>query len=77
MNLGNDGSVGTYSMSPVGSAATYDGINYPTLASGVFSISQHNTVTNKMSGFFQGKFTRGIVGDTLRIVNGFFEYLPY
>ena len=76
VNLGNDGSVGTYTMSASGSFASYDGLNYPTLVDGVYSISGHNPATQKLSGFFQGKFVR-IPGDTLFITNGFFEYLPY
>ena len=78
LNLGNNGAVGTYTMDPAGSNVTYNGITYTNLTSGVFSISWHNTTTHKMSGFFHGKFIRPAVpGDTLRITNGFFEYLPY
>ncbi|ASS49158.1 MAG: hypothetical protein A3D31_04480 [Candidatus Fluviicola riflensis] len=76
LNLGNDGSVGTYTMSASGSFASYNGLNYPTLVDGVYSISGHNPATQKLSGFFQGKFVR-VAGDTLYITNGFFEYLPY
>lgn len=76
LNIGNDGSVGTYTMSPSGSMASLDGVNYNTLASGIYSISAHNPATEKLSGFFQGKFVR-VPGDTLYITNGFFEYLPY
>lgn len=76
LNLGNNGAVGTYTMSASGSSANVDGVNYNTLASGVFSISEHNTTTHKLSGFFQGKFVR-VPGDTLYVTNGFFEYLPY
>lgn len=76
LNLGNDGSVGTYTMNPTGCSASLDGIAYPTLHSGVYSISGHNLATQKLSGFFQGKFVRA-ANDTLYITNGFFEYLPY
>lgn len=76
VNLGNDGSVGTYTMAAAGSFASYNGLNYPTLVDGIFSISGHNPATEKLSGFFQGKFVR-MAGDTLYITNGFFEYLPY
>jgi hypothetical protein len=76
LNLGNNGSVGTYTMNPSGSASSLDGVNYNTLASGIYSISANNTATEKLSGFFQGKFVR-VPGDTLYITNGFFEYLPY
>jgi hypothetical protein len=76
LNLGNNGAVGTYTMSPGGSTSSLDGVNYPTLASGVYSISAHNMTTEKLSGFFQGKFVR-IPGDTLYITNGYFQHLPY
>lgn len=76
VNLGNTGAVGTFPINPSGSYASLNGVNYPTLASGTYSISEHNTSTDKMSGFFQGKFVR-VPGDTLYITNGFFEYLPY
>ena len=73
VNLGNDGSVGTYTMNASGCFASYSGLNYPTLVEGLYSISGHNTTTHKLSGFFQGKFVR-VPGDTLYITNGFFEY---
>jgi len=76
VNLGNDGSIGTDTMSPSGCHASFNGLSYPTLAFGIYSISGHNTTTQKLSGFFQGKFVRA-AGDTLFITNGFFEYLPY
>lgn len=76
LDLGNNGSVGTYTMPAAGSTAQVDGVNYPTLASGTYSISAHNLSTEKLSGFFQGKFVR-VPGDTLYITNGFFEFLPY
>jgi hypothetical protein len=76
LNLGNNGSVGTYTMPAAGSFAQVDGLNYPTLASGTYSISAHNLASEKLSGFFQAKFVR-IPGDTLYIANGVFEFLPY
>lgn len=76
LNLGNDGSVGTYTMNSSGSTGSLDGVTYPTLHSGVYSISGHNLATEKLSGFFQGKFVRA-ANDTLFITNGFFEFLPY
>jgi hypothetical protein len=76
LNLGNNGAVGTYAMSPVGSTSSIDGVNYSTLTNGTYSISAHNTTSGKLSGFFQGKFVR-IPGDTLYITNGYFHYLPY
>lgn len=76
LNLGNDGTVGTYQMSPSGSSAVYNGTAYPTLATGIYSISEHNQTDEKLSGYFQGKFVR-VPGDTLYITNGYFEYLPY
>ncbi len=77
MNLGNSGMTGTFAMNPTGSYASYNGVNYPTLSSGIYTISAHNTTTEKMSGFFHAKFSRGVIGDTLYITNGYFEYLPY
>jgi len=78
MNFGTNGAVGTYPMSATGCTATYNSVEFPTLASGYYTISQHNTTTHKMNGFFQGKFTRpGSTDDTLVITNGFFESLPY
>lgn len=78
LNLGNSGATGTFSMNASGSEVIYDGLHYSILTSGTYSITQHNTTMHKMSGFFQGKFVRpGISGDTLRITNGSFEYIPY
>jgi len=78
VNLGNNGSVGTYNMSPADCSLTYNGISYPTLADGTYSISQHNTSTHKMSGFFDANFlSPTFPGDTLHVTNGFFEFLPY
>lgn len=77
LNLGNTGATGTFTMSAVGSTASYNGLNYPNLASGTYTISGHNTTTEKMSGFFHAKFSRGVAGDTLYITDGYFEYLPY
>lgn len=78
LNLGNSGTTGTFSMNPAGSEITYNGLHYSILTSGTYSITQHNTTTHKMSGFFHGKFVRpGIIGDTLRVTNGTFEYISY
>ncbi len=76
LNLGNNGAIGSYSISPTGSSATLNGLNYLTLANGTCSISAHNLTTHKMTGFFNGKFVRS-PGDTLYITNGYFQYLPY
>jgi len=76
LNLGNTAAVGTYPMPASGSFASMDGVNYPTLASGIYSISSLNTTDEKMSGFFQGKFVR-VPGDTLYITNGYFNHLAY
>jgi hypothetical protein len=76
LNLGSNPAVGMYPMPAGGSIANVDGVNYPTLASGSYSITSHNTTTEKMSGFFQGKFVR-VPGDTLYITNGYFNHLAY
>jgi len=78
MNLGNNGTVGTYQMDPAGCSVVYNGVAYNTMTSGVYSLSSHNTTTHKLSGYFQGKFIRPAFPlDTLYISNGFFEHLAY
>jgi hypothetical protein len=77
VNLGNEGVIGTdTTMSASGCYAYLNGVSYPTLVSGIYSITSHNVSTQKLSGFFQAKFVR-VPGDTLFITDGYFNYLPY
>lgn len=76
-NLGSDGTPGSYIMSPNGTFATKNGTSYMIATDGSYAISEHNTQTQKMSGFFQVNFSRVGFTDTIRISSGQFDYLSY
>ena len=77
LDLGTNGDVGSYTMSPLNSNCDYYGINYPVLSDANFAINYHDTAANRMSGFFQAKFSRPGFVDTVRITNGQFDYYVY
>ncbi len=77
LDLGTNGDIGSYTMSPLNSNCDYYGINYPVLSDANFAISYHDTSANRMSGFFQAKFSRPGFVDTLRLTNGQFDYYVY
>lgn len=77
LDLGTDGTVGSYTMSTLNSDCDYFGINYPILSDANFAISYHDTAANRMSGLFQAKFSRPGFVDTVRITNGQFDYYVY
>lgn len=76
-NLGSDGTIGTYTMDPVGCFAVRNGNYYLNSNAGIYSISMHDQTNHKMSGFFSANFTRTGYNDTLKVRNGQFEYMPY
>jgi hypothetical protein len=76
-NLGSNGSVGAYPMSPAGTTCTFKGQVYSIVTDGNFAIDSHDTSIKRMSGFFNVKFTKAGTTDTLFITSGQFIDLPY
>jgi hypothetical protein len=74
LNFGSNGAVGLYPLTAVHTTCTYQGNSY-TFAGGFGAISAHNLTSHKLSGHFQAKFGRNL--DTIRIMNGDFEFLSY
>jgi len=77
LDFGTNGNIGSYVLSNLYSNCDYFGINYPVLNDANFAISYHDTINNRMSGFFQAKFSRPGFVDTIRITNGQFDYYIY
>lgn len=77
INLGSNGTVGTYTMNPLGTLGSINNTFYLNASGGTYSINAHNVNTQKMSGFFQVDLSRTGYSDTLKIRNGQFEFLPY
>lgn len=77
LNLGNNGSVDVYPISPSGSFGEYFGNLYLNAENGTFAIYNHDTINHKMGGFFQVDFIRTGINDTLKIRNGQFENMIY
>lgn len=76
-DLGSDGSVGSYAISPSNTSCTSFGTLYPNQSNGTCAISYHDTVANRMSGFFQIDFSRNGFVDTVHVTNGQFDYFTY
>jgi hypothetical protein len=77
IGYGTTGVVGTYSIDPAGSYLYRNGTEYEGQIDGIYSISEHNTTDDLMSGFFQIKFFRPGFVDTLEISNGQFGNYSY
>ena len=77
LNLGSDGSVGNYNISPAGTSGAYNGVQYTAFVNGQHAINEHNLNDKRMSGFFSIDFYRPGTTDTLKITGGQYEDLPY
>ncbi len=76
-NLGNNGSVAVFPIQANGSYGELNGNLYLQVQNGTGAFYSHDTLTNKMSGFFQVDFIRDGTLDTLKIRNGQFENMFY
>lgn len=77
LNLGNNGAIDVYPISSSGSFGEYFGNLYLNAVNGTCAFYSHDTLTNKMGGFFQIDFIRTGFNDTLKIRNGQFENMFY
>ncbi|MFK7785392.1 MAG: hypothetical protein AB8B56_09765 [Crocinitomicaceae bacterium] len=77
IGYGTAGVVGTFPIDPAASFLYKDGTEYSGQTDGTFSISEHNTADDLMSGFFQIKFFRPGFVDTLEISSGQFGNFSY
>lgn len=77
IGYGTTGAIGTETIDPAGSYLYKNGTGYAGQIDGIYSISEHDSSADLMSGFFQIKFFRPGFVDTIRITNGHFENLPY
>lgn len=77
IGYGSTGVVGTYPIDPAGSYLLKNGTLYTGQTEGTYSISEHNTADDLMSGFFQIKFFRPGFIDTVHITGGQFENFTY
>lgn len=77
IGYGTSGFIGSYPVDPAASFLYRDGTEYEGQIDGTYSISDHNTTDNLMSGFFQIKFFRPGFVDTLEISGGQFGNFSY
>lgn len=77
LSLGTTGLVATEPIPMSGSFCYRNGVQYAGQVDGIYSISDHDTSADLMSGFFQITFFRPGMTDTLRITNGQFENFGY
>jgi hypothetical protein len=77
LSLGTTGLIATEPIPSAGSFCYRNGIQYAGQEDGIYSISDHDTSADLMSGFFQITFFRPGLNDTLRITNGQFENFGY
>jgi hypothetical protein len=77
IGYGTTGDVGTFPIDPAGAYLYRNGTEYEGQVDGIYSISEHNTADDLMSGFFQIKFFRPGFVDTLEITNGQFGNYSY
>lgn len=77
LSLGTTGLISTEAIPAAGSFCYRSGVEYSGQVDGIYSISDHDLSANLMSGFFQIKFFRPGLMDTLTISNGQFENFEY
>lgn len=77
IGFGTTGAIGTEPIDPSGTYLYKNGTLYSGQTAGTYSISEHDTAEDLMSGFFQIKFFRPGFVDTIRITNGQFENFAY
>lgn len=77
IGLGTTGAIGTEPINPAGTYLYKNGTQYSGQTDGTYSISEHDTAEDLMSGFFQITFFRPGFVDTIRITNGQFENFSY
>lgn len=77
IGLGTTGAVGTEPINPAGTYLYKNGTQYAGQLDGTYTISEHDTSEDLMSGFFQIKFFRPGFVDTIRISTSQFENLSY
>lgn len=77
IGYGSTGDIGTYPIDPLGSYLYKNGTQYTGQTDGTYSISEHNTTDDLMSGFFQIKFFRPGFIDTVEISGGQFQNFAY
>lgn len=75
--FGTNGSVGTYGLQQLGTYIFFQNIQYDIVTDGFYTIGSHDTGARRMSGFFQGKFSRPNNVDTVYITGGQFTDLKY
>ncbi len=77
LSLGTTGLIATEPITTAGTFCYRNGVEYTGQVDGIYSISDHDLSTDLMSGFFQIKFFRPGLMDTLTISNGQFENFEY
>lgn len=77
INLGTDGSVGSFSIPQSGTICTYNGVSYPNITNATSAISANDQANQLMSGFYQINFYRTGFTDTIKITEGQFDFIGY
>jgi hypothetical protein len=77
LNLGSNGEIGSYPISPIGTSGSYNDTTYSSSANGEHAINDHSETDRRMSGFFSVNLFVSGTTDTLRITGGQYEDLPY
>ncbi|MBU2020029.1 MAG: hypothetical protein KJ941_10340 [Bacteroidetes bacterium] len=77
IDMGSNSAVGNYTLSSSGHSLLYKNVLYNIVANGSHAVASNNSSTRRIAGFFQMKFTRPFVSDTIYITNGQYSDLKY
>lgn len=78
MNFGDGDSLGARPMEILNSGATYQGVPHSTFVEGTVLFTEIDHNENRLSGFFECKFVSDQNAlDTLKVINGDFQNIPW